>query len=158
MVIASAMAGPIPDASMMRSAPPFSMNLALMPAVTLPSGGSRAYFGEAGAVFSPEVLLSRDLDHLRVGLNLGTAIRPRSQALGEVVESELTGHLGAGYRFHGSGGGLPLELDASLSGAVHFVSMPLGPLTWPATRQPRDCKYGIRTPSLPSSAVNASDN
>ena len=96
------------------------VNLALMPALTLPSGGARAYFGDTGPVFAPEVLLSWGRDRLRAGANLGVALRRRSQLLNATVASELTGHAGAGYRFQAEDGtgGPPLELDASLSMSV----------------------------------------
>ncbi|HVE88032.1 MAG TPA: OmpA family protein [Myxococcales bacterium] len=98
----------------------YGVNLALMPAVTLPSGGASAYFGDAGLVFAPEVLLSWGRDHLRAGANLGAALRRRSQLLNATIGSELTGHAGAGYRFQAEDGtgGPPLELDASLSMSV----------------------------------------
>ena len=96
------------------------VNLALMPALTLPSGGARAYFGDAGPVFAPEVLLSWRRDRIRAGANLGVALRRRSQLLNAIIGSELTGHAGAGYRFQAEDGtgGPPLELDASLSMSV----------------------------------------
>jgi outer membrane protein OmpA-like peptidoglycan-associated protein len=99
------------------------INLALMPAVTLPSGGARAYVGDASAVFAPELLLSRDFQQLTVGLNLGAVIRGRTELLNQVVESELASHLGVKYRFYrdGPASGLPLEVMLSLSSAVSAI-------------------------------------
>lgn len=96
------------------------VNLALMPALALPSGGSRAYFGDTGPVFAPEVLLSWARDRLRAGANLGAALRRPSQLLNATIQSELTGHVGAGYRLQAEDGtgGPPLELEASLSMSV----------------------------------------
>ncbi len=98
----------------------FGVNLALMPAITFPTGGNSGYFGERATVFAPEALLSKDFDHLRLGLNLGAVLRPRSEQLNQVVESELTGHFGVGYRFYNKdrSKGPPLEIDASLSTAI----------------------------------------
>jgi outer membrane protein OmpA-like peptidoglycan-associated protein len=96
------------------------VNLAVMPAVTLPSGGGRAYFGDAGPVFAPEVLVSWGRDRFRAGANLGAVLRRRSELLNVIIQSELTGHAGAGYRFQAEDGtgGPPLELEASLSMSV----------------------------------------
>ncbi|MGQ0508159.1 MAG: OmpA family protein [Myxococcaceae bacterium] len=98
----------------------FGVSLALMPAATFPTGGAQGYAGEPRVVWAPEALLSRDFDHLRLGLNLGGVIRRRTVLLNETVESELTGHLGAGWRFKApqDKDGIPLEIDASLSAAV----------------------------------------
>jgi len=99
------------------------VSLALIPAVTLPTGGARGYSGEAGAVFSPELAASRQQGGLRFGANLGAVIRPRTELLNQVVDSELTAHLGVAYRFNeAEQGALPLELDLSLSSAVSATS------------------------------------
>ena len=91
-----------------------------MPALTLPSGGARAYFGDAGLVFAPEVLISWGKDHWRAGGNLGAAFRQRSQILNAIIESEITAHGGVGYRFQAEdgSGGPPLEISGSVSAAV----------------------------------------
>ncbi len=98
----------------------YGVHLALMPAVSLPSGGGGQYSGAPGVEFAPEALLSRDFTHLRLGLNLGATLRGRSETLNQTVESELTGHFGVGYRFYSPdrSRGAPLELDASLAAAV----------------------------------------
>ncbi|HEY8208204.1 MAG TPA: OmpA family protein [Myxococcaceae bacterium] len=98
----------------------YPVGLSLMPSLAFPSGGARAYFGDAGPVFSPEALLSWRRERLRAGLNLGAAFRGRSQLLNQIVESEITGHAGVGYRLQAEdgSGGPPLELEASLSGAI----------------------------------------
>lgn len=96
------------------------VNLALMPAVTLPTGGAHAYFGDAGPTFAPEVLLSWKRDRLRAGGNLGVALRGRSQLLNATIGPEITAHAGAGYRLQAENGtgGPPLELEGSLSMSV----------------------------------------
>jgi outer membrane protein OmpA-like peptidoglycan-associated protein len=95
------------------------VSVALIPALSAPTGGAHDYFGEKGVVFSPELALSREQGRFRFGFNLGTALRQRTVSLNQVVESELTGHFGAGYRFEDAEHpGLPLELDLSLSTAV----------------------------------------
>jgi large repetitive protein len=102
----------------------YGINLAIMPVLALPSGGAHAYFGDAGPVFAPEVLLSWARDHVRAGLNLGAALRRQSQLLNATIGSELTAHAGAGYRFQAEDGtgGPPLELEGSLSMATAAAS------------------------------------
>ena len=98
------------------------ISLAIMPAVGLPSSRGHAYSGTSGVQFVPELLLSRSFGRLHAGANLGANLRRRSVSLNQTIDSELTAHLGLGYRFDGvqasPARGLPLELDASVSAAV----------------------------------------
>jgi outer membrane protein OmpA-like peptidoglycan-associated protein len=91
------------------------VDLALIPSLTIPTGWQTSYRGEPSVTFQPEVAVSRTFGQLRLATNLGGVIRAQTRFLDEVVGSDLTARLGAGYRFRDDkGNGLPLELDASL--------------------------------------------
>lgn len=90
-------------------------DLALMPSLTFPTGGASNYRGEPTVTFQPEVVASRAFGQLRAAVNVGGVVRGQVSFIDDIVGSDLTARLGAGYRFQDDkGNGLPLELDASL--------------------------------------------
>ena len=90
-------------------------DLALMPSLTFPTGGQSNYRGEPTVTFQPEVVASRAFGQLRAAVNVGGVVRGQVSFIDDIVGSDLTARLGAGYRFQDDkGNGLPLELDASL--------------------------------------------
>ncbi len=97
------------------------LSIALIPAVTLPTGGSGDYRGERSVSFEPELALSRAFGALRVAGNLGYRLRKGSEVVNLAVDDEITWRAGVGYRF-GHRGGPPLELDLTASGAMAAAS------------------------------------
>ncbi|WP_428261769.1 OmpA family protein [Haliangium sp.] len=96
----------------------YGVHLAVMPALTLPTGKDDSYIGDGSLGFAPEVIASRVFGAIRVSGNLGYRTRPNTGVGNLSVRDELFTHLGAGYRFDADGGGLPLEVDLTVSGAT----------------------------------------
>jgi outer membrane protein OmpA-like peptidoglycan-associated protein len=93
------------------------VDLAIIPAVTLPTGTSDEYFGEGGLTFAPELAVSRAWGPTRVATNIGYRAR-ESKTIGDLtVDDEIFWRVGAGYRF-ADAGGLPFEVDLSLTTAT----------------------------------------
>jgi outer membrane protein OmpA-like peptidoglycan-associated protein len=89
------------------------LSMALIPAVSFPSGGSKAYRGEGGLALLPKVAVGwKHESGLRLGVNLGGVIRRTERVLDQTAGTELTFGAGAGFRYR------RLELAASLSGAM----------------------------------------
>ncbi|WP_428262479.1 OmpA family protein [Haliangium sp.] len=106
----------VPKIQVLRTAK-HGADLALIPALSLPTSTSDEYFGESGVTFAPELALSRAFGAMRVASNLGYRVR-KDRTLADLdVADELFWRLGAGYRFSETGGP-PLELDLSLSTAT----------------------------------------
>jgi outer membrane protein OmpA-like peptidoglycan-associated protein len=93
-------------------------DLAIIPAFDVPTGGATAYAGDSGATFLPSLALSKAIGGLRLGLNVGAYLRHTVTFANQTVQSELTGSLGAGYRFYENPqtADVPLEIDLGLSG------------------------------------------
>ena len=97
------------------------LDLAVIPAITFPTGFPRdAYAGEGFFTLVPEVAASRELFGVRVAGNLAARLRPESVTWGLQVGHELTWRVGAGYDLTDAAG-VPLELDASLSGGTSLL-------------------------------------
>ncbi len=96
------------------------VDIALIPAFTLPSGGGSSYAGEKGAAFSPEVAISKKFDYgFRAATNLGVLLRRSEQFLNQSVGNELEARVDVGYRFQEANASwIPLELDLGVSGAT----------------------------------------
>lgn len=100
------------------------VDVAVVAGFTLPTGGARAYFGDAGATFAPELVVSRRVASFRFAANLGASLRGETiQMVDQTIGSELTARVGAGWRSGEAGDG-PWELASSLSGATS-LSEPL---------------------------------
>ncbi len=89
--------------------------LSLMLGFTVPTSTSSDFMGDSGAVFQPEIAVSRNFSSgLRTALNLGYRMRGQTNVLDLVVDDELFGHVGVGYRFSDTGGP-PLEIDLTFA-------------------------------------------
>ncbi len=104
------------------SAERHGVHLALMPALTLPTGKSDSYIADGSFGFAPEVIASRAFGAVRVSGNLGYRLRSNVRIADLRVEDELFAHVGAGYRFDADGDGLPLEVDLTVSSATAAAS------------------------------------
>ncbi|MCA3016180.1 MAG: OmpA family protein [Myxococcaceae bacterium] len=104
------------------------LDVALLGGLTLPTGWQTSYRGEPSVTFQPELALSRTAGRLRFATNLGGVVRGQTRFLDELVGSDLTARLGAGYRFRDDqGNGVPLELDASLFAFTGLGATPFTP-------------------------------
>ncbi|MEK7704467.1 MAG: hypothetical protein AAB426_05865, partial [Myxococcota bacterium] len=82
------------------------VDLAFMPSLTLPSGGSTNYRGDTGVTFTPELAVSRPIGPLRAALNFAYVLRQNVTVLNQRVEDEVLFRAGLAYR----------QLDAMVSG------------------------------------------
>ena len=99
-------------------------HLAVLPAVTVPSGGGDDYRGDSGLTFAPEIIASQIFGAVRASLNVGYRAREETRVANLIIDDELFAHAGVGYRFDHSGSGPPLELDLTLAAATS-ASTPL---------------------------------
>ncbi len=99
-------------------------SIALMLAVTAPSGGSSGYAGDDGVTFQPELIVSRPIGALRLTGSFGYYARKETQFTNIRIDDELDLRLGAGYRFadRSEGWRKPLELDVTFDGATAAAS------------------------------------
>lgn len=89
------------------------LSVALIPALSVPTGGSKAYRGEGGLALLPKVAAGwKHESGLRLGLNLGAVLRRTERVLDQTAGTELTFGAGGSYRYR------RLDLAASVSGAV----------------------------------------
>lgn len=94
------------------------VDVAVMLGFTVPTSSSSDFMGDSGAVFQPEIAVSREMSSgVRTALNLGYRLRSRVAALDLVVDDELFAHIGAGYRF-AARGGPPAEVDLTFAVAT----------------------------------------
>lgn len=91
------------------------IDVAVIPAFTLPMGSANDYFRESSATFIPELGIGRDADGFRIAANIGYRLRGETVILDLEVDDEVFYRLGAGYRLHKYD--IPLEIDATLAGA-----------------------------------------
>jgi outer membrane protein OmpA-like peptidoglycan-associated protein len=93
------------------------LHLAIIPALTVPTGSADAFRGDRGPVFSPALVGSRALGAWRLSVNAGYRVRENVTAMNLNVADELFMRVGAGYRF-ADAGGPPLGLNLSVTGAT----------------------------------------
>lgn len=94
------------------------VDVALIPAFTLPTGASDSYAGESGLTFAPEVAISRWLGAARAAGNIGYRVRRSNTTTGLMVDDDVFLRAAVGYRPGWSDKPVnerPLELDASVS-------------------------------------------
>jgi outer membrane protein OmpA-like peptidoglycan-associated protein len=91
-----------------------TVDVAVIPALTFPTGGGEGYFGDQGVTFAPEVAVSTG-EALRVAGNLGYRTRKNTYDRDLIVEDEITLRAGVGYRAGKAdfGGGFSAALPAS---------------------------------------------
>lgn len=102
------------------------VDLAIIPAVTLPTSSSSEYIGEDGFSFAPELAVSRAFGAIRVVSNVGYRARPNQDLFNLSVADEIFVRVGAGYRL-AENGGPPLGFDLGLalaSKAADFLDKP----------------------------------
>ncbi len=107
------------------------IDLAIIPAVTIPMGSPGDYMRERTVLFAPELALSRATGAFRLAANLGYRFRPETSRVADlVVDDELYAIIGAGLRLAELSDGPPLELDATLalstSGTAPFANQNQG--------------------------------
>lgn len=115
----------VPKVRLLRSDKHF-LDLAILPAFTLPTASSDQYLGEGSATFVPELAISRAFGAVRLAGNLGYRARKQKMLFNLAVDDEIVWRLGAGYRF-ADAGGPPLEIDLSLGSAAkaeNFLDRP----------------------------------
>ncbi|MDP2344928.1 MAG: OmpA family protein [Deltaproteobacteria bacterium] len=98
------------------------VDLALMPTITAPTSLPRGdYLGEKFFTFAPEVLVSRSLAGVRLAVDAGYRARSLSKFGGIVAGHEVFYRAGVAMPLENVGIPVPLELDASLGGALGVV-------------------------------------
>lgn len=91
------------------------VDLAFIPAFTLPSRGSESYFGDVSLAFAPMLAASRQMNRLGLGANVGYRLRYNTpEVLGLEVVDEAFARLGASYRLNNDAE-KPLDLGVSFS-------------------------------------------
>ncbi len=88
------------------------IDLAIIPAFTVPSGGGTDYKGDTGMTFAPEAAVSKALGDLRIAGNLGYRMRKEQMLQNLVVDDEVFGQAGVAYRAS------PIELSGALAFAT----------------------------------------
>ena len=106
----------VPKVRLLREKEHF-VSVLFIPAITIPTGSSDAYFGDDSVTFNPEVAVSRTIADVRLAMNLGYRLRKSSNTLNLKVDDEVTYKLAAQYNFENLVQ-VPVRLNASLSGAV----------------------------------------
>jgi outer membrane protein OmpA-like peptidoglycan-associated protein len=103
-----------PKFGLLRSAS-HGVDLAILPAVTVPTAGRSDYRGENGVSFSPELIVSRSVRRTRIAANLGYRVRPNASLLNLAVEDELFATVAAGRAVATT---IEIDLGASLATAA----------------------------------------
>ncbi|MCG8420385.1 MAG: OmpA family protein [Proteobacteria bacterium] len=93
------------------------IDLAIIPAFSLPTSTSEEYFGEGTLILCPELAISRAVGAFRLAGNIGYRVR-RTKTLGDLtVDDEIFWRIAAGYRL-GEAGLPPVEVDLSVTTAT----------------------------------------
>ncbi|MDP2341252.1 MAG: OmpA family protein [Deltaproteobacteria bacterium] len=147
-----------PKVRLLRSAEQL-IDLAIIPAFTLPILSQGDYVGEAQATFVPELAVSRAFDDgaisgLRLAGNVAYRYRPTERSVLNVqVGSELLYRAGVGFRLQDSLA-LPLELDVTVAGGT-YANAPFGALEQSPLELLAGVKYDVvRVPA----AIGAGDS
>jgi outer membrane protein OmpA-like peptidoglycan-associated protein len=95
------------------------VDVAFMPTVTAPTAlPDGAYLGEKFFTFAPELLVSRSIFGVRFAVDVGGRIRSVSRSAGVLAGQEVTYRGGIAVPLAALGVKAPIELDASLGGAL----------------------------------------
>lgn len=132
----------VPKFALLR-ADEFGVDLAVSPTVTVPSAigvnGVRGdYLGDSFFTFAPEVMVSRTLFDIRFAGDVGYRARTLQKVGGVVVGHEGFYRVGMGLPLQSFNVPVPIELEASVNGAVTVLPEPgsnaplevLGGLRW----------------------------
>lgn len=94
------------------------VDVAVMPSLTLPSGGSTNYRGDTGVTFTPELAASRPVGPLRAALNLAYVLRKNVTVLNQRVEDEVLFRAGLAHELQLTrfANAPRVQLDAMVSG------------------------------------------
>jgi outer membrane protein OmpA-like peptidoglycan-associated protein len=103
-----------PKFGLLRQASGAPIDVAVQLGVTVPTGASKNYRGEASLSVVPELLFSRHDGGWRYALNLGYLARKNAVVADQQIQDEIAVRAGIGYRFASK----PLELDVTISSAV----------------------------------------
>ncbi len=87
----------------------FGVNVALIPAFTVPTASNNRFAGSGGIAFAPQLAVSAVAANLRLSGNLGYLARKNRAFGGAEIGDELRATIGAGYRV----GATPIEIDLS---------------------------------------------
>jgi uncharacterized protein (TIGR03382 family) len=91
------------------------VDLAIVPAFTVPSRGSESYFGDVSLTFAPMLAASRRWSRLGLAANVGYRFRSDTpEVLGLAVVDEAFARFGASFRVNGDPA-RPFDLGASAS-------------------------------------------
>jgi outer membrane protein OmpA-like peptidoglycan-associated protein len=94
------------------------VDIAFIPAVTLPTGGGEEYRGEEMVTFAPSVALSRRVGQVSLAMHLGYLVREQSTVANLEVDDEVV--VRAGVRVHATDA---LTVDVALSAATAAEEM-----------------------------------
>ncbi len=124
------------------------LDLAFIPALTLPSGYPRgAYLGEESFTFAPELVLSRAFGPARLAANLGYRWRPDTRFVDLDVGPELFWRAGFGFDLR-EVSSYPILLAASINGAT-AATAPFSAVN----RSPLELMTGVTYDLLPALQV-----
>jgi len=87
----------------------YGVDVAVIPAFTVPTASSDRFAGEGSISFAPQLAISAAVANLRLSGNLGYLARSNRAFADAEVGDELTATVGAGYRV----GATPIEVDVS---------------------------------------------
>jgi hypothetical protein len=96
------------------------VDVALVPALVLPTASTATYAGERAVTFAPEAAVSRRLGDVRLAVNLGAVFREGSELADLRVDDEIYLRAGVGYRLERAG--LPAEVDVTTAVATAAAS------------------------------------
>ncbi|HEY1101400.1 MAG TPA: OmpA family protein, partial [Myxococcota bacterium] len=137
----------------LRSRDGHGVDLALIPAITVPTGFPRGdsgnYIGEGQLTFAPEIAVSKDFGEnddngagLKLAANVGYRLRPEERSfLNVTVGHELTARLGAAWRLPA----MPLQFEASANMATRAFQ----PFTSGLEENPLEVIGGVSYDVLP---------
>lgn len=110
-----------PKVSLLRQAK-HGVDLALIPAFAVPSGGASNYFGDSGLTFLPELAVSRHwgaAGKLRTLFNLGYRARKNTATANLRIGDELGARLGLGYPVMTLSNHRAVDVGITLSAAMN---------------------------------------
>ena len=112
----------------------FFIDVAVLLALTLPTGNDGAFAGDRTVTFAPELDIGRRFGPVRLAFNFGYIWRERSQLLNLIVDPELYYRLGAGLDLQHFLRRVPIEIIGEIFGRTSAVTpfqrIEQNPLEW----------------------------